>query len=64
LNTSIRDADWPTKRDGKGDKNGLRHFSAGIETFSLFLDEPIWDEAIIEKRANYLFEKAKDIWST
>lgn len=64
LNSSISNADWPTKKEGKGDKHGLRHYSAGIETFAQFLDKPEWNEATIEERANYLFEKAKNIWNT
>lgn len=63
LNASIRDADWSTKKKGKGEKHGLKHFASGIETFARYLDEPEWNEVTIEKRSNYLFEKARDIWN-
>jgi uncharacterized protein with ParB-like and HNH nuclease domain len=62
LNTSIRDADWSTKKEGKGEKDGLKRFASSIETFSQYLEEPEWNEVTIEKRANYLYDKAKDIW--
>lgn len=62
LNTSIRDASWTIKVSGKGDKHGLRHYSAGIEIFSNYSDEPQWNESVIEKRASFLYEKAKSIW--
>lgn len=62
LNTSIRDANWPTKKRGSGDKKGLIHYSGGIETLAPFLDLNEWNEAEIEKRADFLFDKAKEIW--
>lgn len=62
LNSSIRDANWNTKKNGKNDKKGLKHYSAGLETFSKYLDEQEWNEQNIEKRATYLFSIAKDIW--
>lgn len=62
LNTSIRDADWNTKKNGKGDRHGLKAFASGIETFSNYLDRPEWNEDVINERAEFLFKKAKDIW--
>ena len=62
LNASIRDADWETKKVGRGKKDGLYQFSGGIETLGQFLNKPDWDEEEIEKRAEFLFENAKDIW--
>ena len=62
LNTSIRDADWNTKKHGRGEKQGLRQYASGIETFAPFLEEPEWNEYLIEQRANFLFEKAKEVW--
>jgi uncharacterized protein with ParB-like and HNH nuclease domain len=61
LNASIRDSDWPTKVKGT-DSNGLKHFSAGIETIASYLDLPVWNEAEISNRATFLYEKAKDLW--
>ncbi|HQQ20988.1 MAG TPA: DUF262 domain-containing HNH endonuclease family protein [Bacteroidales bacterium] len=62
LNASIRDANWPTKKRGSGNKGGLTHYSGGIETLAPYLQLPEWDESEIEKRAEFLFKKAKDIW--
>ncbi len=62
LNASIRDSDWETKRNGKGNKNGLKHYSAGIETLSQFLYKEKWDENAIEERADFLYKQAMEIW--
>src|SRR5690606_32221419 len=62
LNTSIRDADWNTKKNGRGEKHGLRHFASSIETFSPYLEKPDWNEEVIQERATYLYTKAKEIW--
>lgn len=62
LNASIRDADWPAKKAGKGDKGGLCKYADGIETLSHYLDAPVWDEAAIEKRADDLASKALAVW--
>jgi len=61
LNASVRDSEWSKKISGVSD-NGLKYYSAGIETISSFLDSPSWSEDDISKRANYLFEKAKALW--
>lgn len=62
LNSSIRDADWNTKKEGRGDKHGLKHYSAGIDTFAPFLELQDWNELYIERRGVFLFELAKAIW--
>ncbi len=62
LNSSIRDANWTIKRNGKGDKKGLNYYSAGLETISQYLTLDDWNEQTIEDRALFLFEKAKEIW--
>ncbi len=62
LNASIRDAEWSVKKEGKGDKHGLKHFAASIDTFSEYLNEPEWNEDVIDQRAEFLFNKAKEIW--
>ena len=63
LNTSIRDANWNTKKNGGGNKQGLKQYSSGIEIFSSYLDKQDWNESTIEERANFLYEKAKEVWS-
>ncbi len=62
LNSSIRDANWKTKKSGKGDKLGLKEYAAGLETFSRYLDEEEWNEELIEKRATDLYKKAVVVW--
>ena len=62
LNASIRDSDWETKKQGNLKNQGLTHFSAGIETLSPYLARPEWNEAEIEKRAQFLHGKANEIW--
>jgi uncharacterized protein with ParB-like and HNH nuclease domain len=64
LNSSIRDSTWDTKKNGRGDKKGLKHYSAGLETLGDFLDEAEWNETTIQNRADYLSEKAIEIWKS
>lgn len=62
LNTSIRDSSWNVKKNGNGKKEGLSHFSAGLETLAPYLKLNTWNEEAIKKRANDLYEKAITIW--
>ena len=62
LNASIRDADWATKKAGKGDRGGLKDYADGIEIFSKCLDQPVWDESTIQARAEKLAAWALQIW--
>ena len=62
LNSSIRDSKWEDKLKGKNKKGGLIEYSGGLKTISQFLEYPEWDEKTIEKRALFLYEKAKQIW--
>ncbi len=64
LNTSIRDADWETKKAGRGaDKAGLKKYAEGIDTFSDYLERPVWDETAIAERAGFLSAQAVKVWS-
>ena len=64
LNTSIRDADWDTKKAGHGPgKEGLKKYAEGIDTFSAFLEKDVWNETAIEERADFLYQKAIAVWS-
>lgn len=63
LNASIRDADWSTKKAGKGDKGGLIKYADGIETLQKYLARQQWDEEAISNRANDLSMLAVQIWS-
>jgi len=62
LNTSIRDSDWKTKKEGNKRKKGLCAFASGIETMNEYLDYEVWNEETIEKRANFLYSKAIKMW--
>ena len=64
LNTSISDSDWTTKKAGKNNNPGLSQYASGLLTMDAVLKEEVWDESKIEARAQWLFEKAKDIWSS
>lgn len=63
LNASIRDANWETKKNGSGNKEGLKHYSGGIETLAPYLELDEWNESEIENRARYLYSKAIKIWN-
>ena len=62
LNTSIRDANWNDKKEGRGKNKGLREYGSGIEIFTSCLNEDVWDESSIEKRAQNLYQKAIIAW--
>lgn len=63
LNASIRDADWHTKKAGKGEnKPGLDQCAAGLITMFDALQEDVWNESTIDTRADWLCENAKSIW--
>ena len=62
LNTSIRDADWDTKKTGKKDMKGLRQYSSGIETITKYLEYEKWNEETIKERAIFLTKKAETVW--
>jgi len=62
LNSTIRDANWDVKKNGR-DKNGLNTYSAGLETINPFLSLAEWNENAIDNRAEFLFNKAREIWS-
>ena len=62
LNASIRDADWKTKKSGKGKNPGLDICAAGLSTVFDVLQKDEWCERDISERAQWLFEKSIDIW--
>lgn len=63
LNASIRDSDWATKKNGKGNKGGLIKYADGIETLTKYLTLDMWSENSIDARADDLIELALHIWS-
>jgi len=62
LNSSIRDSDWKTKKSGKKNKPGLDSCAKGLATLNDALDKSQWTETEIENRAEWLFDKASEIW--
>jgi hypothetical protein len=62
LNSNINDADWPTKLNGRGKHSGLKAYSSGIETIQPYLERDTWDERSIEDRADFLYDKASEVW--
>ena len=62
LNSSIRDADWDTKKMGKGSKEGLKACSEGIATMGDATDKNLWDESAITERGMWLADKAISVW--
>ena len=53
LNSSIRDANWDIKKQGKGNKKGLLEYANGLETMNKYLQYDKWDENSIDKRAGF-----------
>ena len=62
LNASIRDSCWQTKKAGKGTKPGLDLCADGLITVHDALLKDEWTENDIFERADWLYEKAKDVW--
>ncbi|MGL6195852.1 MAG: DUF262 domain-containing protein [Thermoguttaceae bacterium] len=65
LNSSIRDGNWETKRNGNPAKKyfGLKQYAAGLETFSTaHLELQNWNEETINDRTTFLLEKMLTIW--
>ena len=59
LNSSIRDSNWEIKKNGTINRPGLIQYASGLETFSQYLSEDLWDESKISHRANFLLKKLK-----
>ena len=56
LNSKMKNNSWEIK------SKDLKEYSSGITTLSEFLNIPVWNEEKIEERADYLLEKAKEVW--
>lgn len=63
LNSSIRDAKWDIKLNGKSAKLGLKAYASGLQTMSDVLDKDIWNEEYIRKRCVNLYKNAVSIWN-
>lgn len=62
LNSAIRDADWDKKLDGTSSKGGLKKHAAGLVTMEAVLNSTDWDEDHISERADWLADKANEVW--
>lgn len=62
LNSSIKNGNWDTKRNGNGTKKGLNQYATGLDTFSQYLTLQDWNEQRITNRADFLYNEAVKIW--
>jgi hypothetical protein len=62
LNSAIRDAEWSKKIEGASFKGGLKKHAAGLVTMEAVLSSADWDEDHISERADWLADKANEIW--
>lgn len=62
LNASISNSDWYTKKNGSGKKKGLVHYASDLAIWNGALSKSIWDEDAISERAEWLAEKANEMW--
>ena len=62
LNSSVRDADWSTKKTGKKDKPGLKICASGLITLHDALDKSDWNEDEIKSRAKWLCDESIKLW--
>lgn len=62
LNTSIRDADWRTKKAGRNGRHGLDRYAQGLETLAPDLHLDTWDESTIRARGERLAGQALAVW--
>jgi len=63
LNSAIRDADWPTKKAGKGRRAGLLRYTSNMETLFDDLERETWDEEAISERGERLAQAALATWA-
>ena len=62
LNTSISNASWQTKKDGKGKNFGIVYYASDIETLANVVNQPEWNETKISERADWIASKVKEVW--
>lgn len=62
LNTSISNASWTDKKNGKGKNLGIIHYASDIETLANVITKSEWNEDTIAERSNWIAEKVADIW--
>lgn len=62
LNTSISNASWQDKKNGRGSQKGLKEYASDLITMKTALTMPQWNEFCIEARAAQLANIAIRIW--
>ena len=62
LNKQISNAGWSDKKAGKGKNRGLEYYASDVVTLKDVLSKDVWDEKAISERADWLAEKAVEIW--
>ena len=62
LNSSISNADWTTKKNGNSRYKGLLKYASDLEIWNGALNLPVWNEATIFERAEWLAEQANAVW--
>jgi len=64
LNAAIRDSSWKIKKTGTNSNNpGLAICASGLYTLHDALQKEVWNENEIDARAEWLYKKAKMLWS-
>jgi hypothetical protein len=62
LNSSVRDADWATKKSGFAGHGGLSKYGRGLEIFDDDLDQDSWTDDHIRSRGARLGALALNVW--
>lgn len=62
LNRSVRDADWPTKKQGSRRHGGLLKYGRGLDIFDEDLERERWTDDHIQERGKRLAALAVQVW--
>ena len=62
LNSSISNAPWQIKLNGKGNKDGLLKYATGLITLDDCLTKEDWNLACIQERAKKLYKQILQVW--
>lgn len=63
LNSSISNARWQVKLNGKGNKEGLLKNATGLVTLDDCLSKEEWNLACIRERAEKLYKQIIEVWA-
>ena len=62
LNDSISDSSWETKKKGNKRHEGLTLCAGGLRSMRMPLASEVWNEELINDRADILYEYAVSVW--